>query len=244
MILFALYALTACSTPPRPPAAAPAPAVAAEHVHAPGDHAHSSPHGGIVQTVGDIHVEALMMPGGVMFYLSDASQKAVGVDGYSGTAVVKGPNGVSTVTLMPMGDHLHAAVELAQGQPASAVLTLTHAGKAVSSSFENPSVGLQSHDHTSLHGGQVGMWGAHHVEYVGLNGEYQFWVTDEHRNPIATGLSGSVKDGETTLPLTVDAAGRMSARAEGAGTRPVTVDVTTGSETFSLAFNPAGPAHP
>ena len=93
------------------------------------------------------HVEALKMPTGVMFYLEDADQKPLTVDGYTGNAVVKGPSGVVTVELMAMGDHLHAPAVLLQGQPATAVLTLKHDGKASSASFETQAVGLPSHDH-------------------------------------------------------------------------------------------------
>ena len=232
--------LAACSTPePSAPAPPPAPASGSEHAaeHAGGEHAHGAPHGGIVRTVGDIHVEALMMPSGVMFYLSDKNEVPLGVDGYTGTAAVKGPGGLETVDLMPMGDHLHAAVPLVQGQPASAVLTVTHEGKASSASFETSSVGLQSHDHVALHGGQVGMWGNYHLEYLPKAGEYRVWVTDANRNPIAGTVTGTIKDGSVTVPLVAGEAGAMSAKGEGAGTRPVTVEVTADGTTFSLGFD-------
>lgn len=240
-----LAALAGCSAPESTapaviPPMAPVAASSEAPTHSSADHSHAAPHGGIVQTLGDLHVEALMMPGGVMFYLSDADQKALPVDGYSGSAAVKGPSGVSTVELMAMGDHLHAAAVLVQGEPAAAVLTLTHEGKAASASFETQAVGLQSHDHTPLHGGQVSMWGNNHVEYAPKDDTYRFWLTDEHRNAEAGALSGSVKDGDNTLPLTVDAAGMLSAKGEGAGSRPVMVEITTGGETFSLGFNAVG----
>lgn len=106
-----------------------------------------------------MHVEALMTPAGVMFYVSDGAQNALPIAGYSGSAIVKGPAGVTTVDLAPMGDHLFAAATLADGQPATAVLTLTHNGKAVSASFESKGVGTAvpagtppeagGHDHAS-----------------------------------------------------------------------------------------------
>ncbi len=248
-LLLPLLVLTACSsepTPPAPsptPAAAPAPAAPAAEAagHASGEHAHASPHGGMVKTVGQHHVEALFMPGGIMFYVSDSAQNALPVAGFSGTAVIQGPGGVETVTLSPMGDHLHAVAKLAQRDRASAVLTLTSDGKAQSVTFETASVGLAEHDHTSLHGGQVSMWRDYHVEYAAKDGEYRFWLTDAKRVAVAAAASGSVKDGETVLPLTFDAAtGMLSAKAEGAGSRPVTVDVKVGEESFSLGFNAGG----
>lgn len=243
MLLF----LLACSTPaPTPAAPPPAPtaqpvqAASAPHAHAPGEHAHAAPHGGIVKTTGDMHVEAVMTPAGVMFYLSNADQVAVPVDGYSGSAVIKGPAGVTTADLMPMGDHLHAPATLEQGKPASVVLTFTRDGKALSVAFDTETVGLASHDHTSLHGGQVGMWGDHHVEYAAQDGEYRFWITDAHRNPVPGPVSGSVKAGATELPLVPGDAGLLSVKAADAGKVPVTVNVVTADTSFSLGFNAVG----
>lgn len=218
------------------PAAAAAAAVAAPD-HESGPHAHSSAHGGIVQAVDGLHIEALMMPGGVMFYLADQAQKPLPVDGYAGNAVIRGPSGIVTVELMPMGDHLHAAAALLQGQPATAVLTLTHDGKAVSATFETATVGLQSHDHTSLHGGAVSMWGDFHLEYAPADGDYRVWVTDAHRNPVPGPLSGWVQDGAVKIPMVEGEGGLLSATGQGAGTRPVTVEVTAGGKTFALGFN-------
>ncbi|MDP2308268.1 MAG: hypothetical protein Q8P18_19775, partial [Pseudomonadota bacterium] len=65
----------ACSSEPPAPVAPPQPAAPvaapAEPGHAAGAHAHASPHGGEVKPVGDRHVEALFMPGGIMFWISD-----------------------------------------------------------------------------------------------------------------------------------------------------------------------------
>ena len=97
---------------------------------------------------------------------------------------------------------------------------------------------LEAHDHRSLHDGEVSMYGDHHVEYVGARDEYRFWVTNAKREPITTGVSGSVKDGESTIPLTADnATGLLSGHGVGAGTRAVMVDVTADGATFSLGFN-------
>ena len=102
---------------------------------------------------------------------------------------------------------------------------------------------LPVHDHRALHGGQVSMYQDHHVEYVGHDGEYRFWVTSATREPITTGLAGTVKDGDTVLPLVADnTTGLLSARGPGAGTRPVLVEVTADGRTFSLGFNPSATA--
>ncbi len=257
--------MIACDSPPAPagtpaaPAApahdhashdhaAPAPPAAPAHDHA--AHGHAAAHGGIQKELDGMHIEGLAMPDGVMFWLTDGDAKPLPLAGITGSAVIKGPEGVASVALAPMGDHLHAQAKLAQGQPATIVVTVTRDGKAQSATFDVAAVGLQSHDHTSLHGGQVGMWGDHHVEYLGRDGEHRVWITDEHRNTLKDGLAVALKDGDgAALPLTPDATGMFFVRAEGAGTRPVMVEVTLGGTSltaepdkrFSLGFNAAPP---
>ncbi|MBA2322103.1 MAG: hypothetical protein H0V89_13235 [Deltaproteobacteria bacterium] len=251
MIPFLLTFLAACGTseaPPTPelaPAAAPpsTPAPGTAPTHTAGAHAHAAPHGGIVQVVGDKHVEALMMPDGILFYLTDGKEASLPVDGYSGTVVVKGPSGVETTEAHAMGDHLHAPAKLAQGQPATAVLTLNKDGRAESVSFETQAVGMQSHDHTALHGGVVVMRGNWHVEYAPKAGEYRLWLTGEHRAGVTETVTATLKDGDRVLPLALDrATGMLSAKAEGAGTRPVTVEMKVGETPFTLGFEPNAPA--
>ena len=230
-----LSLLLACATPEAPapiPTEVGAPAPAAEHATA--AHDHPAPHGGVVQVLGETHVEALLMPDGILFYLTDGKEGTLPVEGYTGTVVVKGPDGVVTVPLTPMGDHLHAAAKLAQGQPASAVLTLTRDGKAESGMFETKSVGMEAHAHTSMHGGDVIMRGNWHIEYVPVDGEYRVWLTDELRVAVTEGVTASVKDGDREIPLVLDPGTKMlSAKAEGAGTRPVTIQVKVGETSFT-----------
>jgi hypothetical protein len=236
-MLLALF--LACTPEPAPaPPPPPSPAPAAQPAHDGADHSHDTAHGGIVKTVGFGHVEAVFQVAGVLFYPSDAAQAALPAESFSGTAVIQGPAGVSDVPLVAMGDHLHAAVKLEHGKPATAVLTLTREGKVESVQFDVAAVGLAEHDHTSLHGGQVGMWGDFHLEYAPADGEHRVWISDARRVPVTAGASGSLKDGDTVVPLTFDpATGLLSGRAEGAGTRPVMVDVKVGETSFSLAFN-------
>ncbi len=229
-----LALLLACTTPEAPaPTAEAGPAAAPSHADDP--HDHPAPHGGVLRVLGETHVEALLMPDGILFYLTDGKEGTLPVAGYTGTAVVKGPDGVVTVPLTPMGDHLHAAAKLAQGQPASAVLTLTRDGKAESGMFETQSVGMEAHAHTSMHGGEVIMRGNWHVEYVPVDGEYRVWLTDEVRVAVTEGVTASVKDGDKEVPLVLDPATKMlSAKAEGAGTRPVTIQVKVGETAFTV----------
>jgi hypothetical protein len=245
LVLLSLVACGDASHPHEHEAAGPA-TPAPSGPHADDGHAHAAPHGGVVKSVGGRHVEAVFMPGGVLFYLSSPEGGALPVDGFAGSVVVKGPGGVETVTLQPMGDHLHAVVTLQHGQPAGVVLTLTHEGRAESATFEVAAVGLAEHDHTSLHGGQVGMWRDFHLEYAPRDGEHRVYVTDAKRLPVSLGVSGSLKDGDATLPLTFDpATGMLSGKAPGAGSRKVLVEVKVGDVAFSLGFQPvAGDPNP
>ena len=242
--LLALPAAFACSdgaAPPSAPPASPSPVEAGPVPdHGPPGHVHESQHGGRVQTVGDRHVEAVLMPDGVLFYVSDSVQSPVSLDGYSGSAVVQGPSGIATVPLLAMGDHLHAAAKLVHGAPASVVLTLTRGSAAVSVAFDTASVGLQAHDHTSLHGGVVSMSGDTHLEYAASGDAYEVWVSDAMRVAITKDVRGSLTDGGVVVPLTFDpATGLLRGKGAGAGSRPVMVDVTVGDVAFSLGFNAA-----
>jgi hypothetical protein len=229
---------------------APAPAPdalppAAPSVHDATPHSHAPTHGGIATSLGDLHAEAVLSPEGVLFYLSDVDDKPLMADGWTGNALLKSGNAVQTVELMPMGDHLHAMAKLTKGAPASVVLTVSKDGKARSGTFETPSVGMAAHDHTSLHGGQVSMWRDFHLEYLGSEGTYRAWVTDAHRNPVREGVSATLTDGTTSVPLRFDpATGLLTGTGAGAGTRPVSIDVTVGTTTFTLAFNASGVATP
>jgi hypothetical protein len=191
---------------------------------------------------GSLHVEAVFSPTGLILWLRDSDEKPVDPALYTGTAVIQGPTGVQTLPLQPMGnEHLHAETTLEMGKPATAVVNLTVDGKPVALSFRVEAVGLASHDHASLHGGVVSMSGDFHVEYVAKDGEYRFYISDEHRVPVATGVGGSVKDGDKELPLNFDSTtGLLHAFGTGAGTRPVMLNAKVGDKSFSLGFNPVG----
>ena len=243
MNLLLLLALSACSTPipiPEPPPPSPSKAPAAEaHFHGEEAHAHTAPHGGEVKTMANIHVEALFAAAGVLVYVADIDGKALDPTPFAGTALIQGPNGVTKADLTPMGEHLHAIAELEAGKPASVVVTLPVNGRMESAQFSVEAVGLAEHDHTSLHGGAVSMWGDVHVEYVAQDDELRFYISDARRGAVTAGVSGSAKDGDTVVPLVFDAGtGALSEKSSGAGTRPVMLDAKVGESTFSLLFNP------
>lgn len=239
-----LLMLLACeSSPPAVPAPVAAPATApaaapkvAGHSHE--GHGHDAKHGGIQKELEGIHLEGLITPENLDLWLSDKDANAMPLQGITATAMVKGPAGVEQLNLSVVDDHFHAPVKLVQGQPATVVVTLMQAGKAQSVSYDIPAVGLMVHDHRSLHGGQVSMSGDYHLEYLGKDGVYQVWVSDAARQSVSNVLSGTIKDGDKTLNLSIDpTTGMLSAAGEGAGTRPVMVEVKVPDKTITLGFN-------
>ena len=244
--MLSLVLLFACGEAPTPPHAhddaghahgAPAaPAPSAAHDATP--HAHASGHGGEVKVVGDLHLEARFVKSGLMLWLRDAAEQPVELATVTAGAVIRTAAGIQSVPLSSMGDHLHASLALEEGTPADAVVTITVQGKAVSADFRTERVGaLAEHDHTPLHGGVVGMWGDHHVEYVAQDGDVRFYVSDAHRVAVREGVRGAAKVGDVAVPLVFDpASGLLSGKAAPAPGQRVTLDVTVGETSFTLAF--------
>ncbi len=230
-----LLLVLGCSTEAPPPNPAPAVTAPAGHDHA--AHGHAASHGGQQQELAGLHVEALAMVEGVMIWVTDAENKPIPPSALSGSAVVKGPQGVESPTLVPMADHLYAAARLTQGQPAQMVLTLVRDGSAQSLTFDFAAVGLAAHDHTPLHGGVVSMVADLHIEHRAVDGEHRFWVSDAYRQPVKTVTGGTIVDGGQSLPLTLDPSGQAwTAKVDGAGTRPVTLTVRVADKDLTLDF--------
>jgi hypothetical protein len=239
-----LAALTACAAPvvPKPNApAAAAPPVAdvAPHDHA-APHEHAAPHDGLLQVSGDLHLEARLMPTGVMLWLSDANEAPLAVDGSVARAVIQTDHGTSEVAFSPMGDHLHALATLPAGRPARVAVTLRREGRAHTALFATEAVGMALHDHTALHGGVVGMFGDVHVEYAVEGGELRFYLSDAHRAPLVAGVSGEARVGDRAVPLVFDPA-RGLLHGEAPNTGEVVLRARTPAYPFEMTF-PAGGA--
>ena len=230
-LLFAL----ACAgeAPPAPPAAE---APAADH-SAP--HTHNAPHGGQIAMSGPLHVEAVITESGAQFYLTDADQKPLPVEGWQAAVTLIGPSGLQSTTAMAMGDHLHAMGTLVQGQPAKVALTLTKDGVAHSFSYQVEAVGLASHDHQYLHGGVVNMVGEIHVEYAPVATEYRLFVSDANRVALHEGVSGTLRVGDQAVPLAFDAAsGLLSAPGDKVGAAPIAAEITVHGVMGVVTFAP------
>jgi hypothetical protein len=205
----------------------------------PSAHATLGSHGGEVKTLGALKAEALFTPAGLMVWVTDAA--GAPAQGVTGEATIQSASGVVTAPLGVMSDHLHAPATLTHGQAANAVLTLkSAAGEAKSGSWSVAAVGLSLHDHTPMHGGAVGMWGATHVEIVREDGALRFYVSDARRAPITAGVSGAAVIGAERVPLTFDpATGALSGAAPGdTQGQPVTLEATVQGAPVTLTFQP------
>lgn len=130
---------------PAAPAAPASPASSAAPGHAAGDHAHDSPHGGIVATVDkDTHVEIVFADKSFGVYFYDANMKPVALPTDAKATVVIGKD-VKKLDLpiakKPDGapdDHLVGELGVAAGQKAAIVIQATVLGKARSARVEKP----------------------------------------------------------------------------------------------------------
>jgi hypothetical protein len=128
-------ATPAAPAPPAPPAAPAAAATPAAHAHAPGDHAHESPHGGIVGTVDkDTHVEVLFSDTDVQAWFYDADMKPLPPPADARATVVVGKDvkkldlPVAKAADGTATDHLGAPFHSMKGKKLSILIQATVAG--------------------------------------------------------------------------------------------------------------------
>ena len=103
--------------------------------HAPGDHAHGSPHGGVVQTLGDGHVEVkLEKTGDITLWMLDAGEKSRTSKGVVALLrpVVAGAKDVP-LTYDENSDTLRGKLDPVTTPHVDAVLSITPAGGTASS---------------------------------------------------------------------------------------------------------------
>lgn len=118
--------------------------------HAAGDHAHGSPHGGVVQTLGDGHVEVkLEKTGDVTLWMLDAGEKPRTSKGVVASLrpVVAGAKDL-TLTYDERSDTLRGKLEPVITPHVDAVLSITPAGLTASSLR----LGFHLEDHTGHEG--------------------------------------------------------------------------------------------
>lgn len=121
--------------------------------HGGSDHKHGSPHGGMVKSAGDFHIEFSVKDGMVMAYLLDGKEKAMKNTGVTGTALIQMTDGqTSTITLVPSGNEgfMYSLDKVKKYN--KAIVTFTTGGKTGSASFDltaktKPATDGHDHEH-------------------------------------------------------------------------------------------------
>lgn len=111
--------------------------VLAQHQHGAGDHKHGSPHGGMVKSAGNYHLELLQKAGGLTVYLLDANEKPMSVAGATATALLQTADGkVTTLKLAPTGPQAFSAMPDQTKAFRKAIVNVSVKGQSASASFD------------------------------------------------------------------------------------------------------------
>ncbi len=113
------------------------------HSHHGEDHAHGSPHGGVVKTAGDYHIEMVVGEGEVSYYLLDGEEKSIPNADVTGTVILQFDDETLSDKLTPKGGD-HFTLELKEGaSPFTSIVSFVVNGKTVVAKFQKES----QHDH-------------------------------------------------------------------------------------------------
>lgn len=111
--------------------------VAAQHPAGPASHKHTSPHGGLVKTAGNYHLELLQKAGVLTVYLLDANEKTMPLAGMSATALLQTPAGqVTTAKLIPTAAGQFVVTLDKTKSFHKALINVTVKGQSASASFD------------------------------------------------------------------------------------------------------------
>ncbi len=168
--------------------------------------AHVPPHGGILASAGEGHLELVVGPDRVALFPLDAKLEPLPLAGGEAVLLI---GGQPPLELASTGDRWEAAnpVGVDSGFDAVAVVRRTTAAVAARFAFQPGGASL-FHDHRPFHGGLVGMAGERHMELavqpMASGAELQLYLTDAYRQPVSpTGVTGTVRvrDGARTETL-------------------------------------------
>ncbi|MFY9308236.1 MAG: hypothetical protein WAQ28_04215 [Bacteroidia bacterium] len=111
-------------------------------------HAHGSPHGGIVQSAGDYHIELLVKDGNMTVYLLDANEKTVPNKGVTGKATIMFTDKTSvTVDLTASGTDGFSVKNDKAASYTSCVITFKVADKTATTKFKAAKAGENKEEH-------------------------------------------------------------------------------------------------
>lgn len=111
-----------------------------------GDHKHGSPHGGVVKSAGDYHLELLVKEGKMTVYLLDGKEKSLSVANAKGNAILQTVDGKASNAVLindktAFSYNVDKSVKLNK-----AIISVVINGKTASASFDiKESAG--HHDH-------------------------------------------------------------------------------------------------
>lgn len=109
----------------------------AQHQPGGGDHKHASPHGGIVKSAGNYHLELVRKSGVLTIYLLDGQEKPMAVTGATATALLQTQSGqVTTAQLVPVGNQQLTTTLDKTKVYHKAVITVAIGGQSASASFD------------------------------------------------------------------------------------------------------------
>lgn len=94
------------------------------------------PHGGTIEEADPYHIELKAEGKDLIFYLLDADAKPLNTKGVTGSVKIQAGKSVKEIDLMEMGGKL-TAMQSNNGQPFTAICTLTKDGKSYSASFNS-----------------------------------------------------------------------------------------------------------
>jgi len=122
------------------------------HKHGGEDHAHGSPHGGVVKTAGDYHIEQVVGEGKVSYYLLDGAEKSITNKDVTGTVILQFSDETISDKLSPEGDG-HFTLELKEGASSfTSIVSFVVNEKTVIAKFPKESHDDHGHKHEN-HGG-------------------------------------------------------------------------------------------
>lgn len=99
-------------------------------------HAHTSPHGGIVRTAGNYHVELVLAQGQLTAYLLDANERTVATAGMTGTALVQQGSKTTSVSLTAAANNALRGALPTGATPTTAIITLHRRNETITARFD------------------------------------------------------------------------------------------------------------
>jgi hypothetical protein len=153
LFAFSLFVFVGCSAEKAQPTPTPEPKPAQHdhkeapeksdtnaHAHAqPGDHAHESPHGGLVATANDLHIELKITEDGhIDVFVLDQDTKPISAKGAQGQVKLTLADGIKEFPLSfdEKTDHLTAQSAALKAEKLVALVDLTINGKPYSARFD------------------------------------------------------------------------------------------------------------